>query len=171
MRGKPQHNVGLVGPVAAFFLALGARVRWECRVGPGRRARAVDLCVDLLGWTRRIVVEAERFATLEGVARDVGKAQALAADLLFIITPTARVRRQVEEKVAALPEDLRAPLWIVVKAKGPGLAWLERTFGAPESFRPQTMEWMAFTNRFRMNKTERKTRRKEEGGAGEEAAE
>lgn len=98
VRGSDLHNKWLVGPVERALRELGFIVRREVPTGPGREAGFVDLLADR-GDTRW-VVEAER--TPERLARDLVKAIALRAQLLLVVTPTARDARRVSRRLRDL---------------------------------------------------------------------
>lgn len=104
MRGGFVHNRILIAALAAFFHQIGAQMRFEHRVGQGRRAGYVDLVVDI-GDTR-IVCEVE--LTPDRVPNDVAKAIALKAKLLLIVAPTGAIARRIRRRLRAMKLHLAA---------------------------------------------------------------
>lgn len=98
VRGGVIHNKWLVGPVERALRGSGFFVQREVPTGPGRDAGFVDLLAER--GSTRWVVEAER--TCERLARDVDKAVALQAQLLLVVTPTARDARRVGRRLREL---------------------------------------------------------------------
>ena len=122
MRGSTFHNQVLVRSLDLAFRSLGACPILEHPAGPGRSAGYVDLFIEL--GACRIVCEAEQ--TADRVGRDLEKARLLSATHLLIVTPTARVKRDVLRRLhspaIALPS--RSVLHIEVHALGVAIARL-----------------------------------------------
>ena len=95
MRGGYLHNRGIAAELVAVLEQIGARVRTEYPAGPGRRAGSVDIYAEL--GELRLVCEVELGP--RRVMNDVRKAEALAADVLLIVTPTAAEARAIRKRL------------------------------------------------------------------------
>ena len=101
MRGGRLHSGVLAGGLRDALERLGARVRTEYPVRPGRGAGAVDLYAELDG--TRVAIEVE--LGVRRVRQDIRKAETLGVDALVIVTPTAKVaalaRRRLRTRTAS----------------------------------------------------------------------
>jgi len=96
MRGGYLHNEVMARQLADALERLGARVRTEYPAGPGRRAGAVDLYVELHGL--RIACEIELGP--RRLRQDLRKAEALGVDLLLLVAPTSAGARAIRRRLA-----------------------------------------------------------------------
>ncbi len=101
MRGGYLHSSIIANELRDVLERLGGRVWTEYPAGPGRRAGAVDLYVELHG--RRLACEVEM--TPRRVAGDVRKAMDLGVEELLIVTPTAREAASIRLRLRTLPRS------------------------------------------------------------------
>lgn len=98
MRGGYLHNEAIGERLRGALAALGAPHSIEYPVGPGRRAGAVDIYVELGGV--RVACEIELGPGR--IHQDLRKASALGADLLLIVAPTAQVARAIRRRLVTI---------------------------------------------------------------------
>ena len=113
MRGGYLHNQAIADELVGVLERVGARVRTEYPAGTGRRAGSVDIYAEL--GNLRLVCEVELGP--RRAANDVRKAEALAADVLFIVTPTAAEARAIRNRLRT-----RGPSRVRVRVLPMGLA-------------------------------------------------
>lgn len=122
MRGGFLHCRAMADGLKGALEGLGAPVRTEHPVGPGRRAGAVDLYAEL----REIRLVCEVELGPRRALKDVQKAEILGADVLLIVTPTASVARSVRARL----RTLAAPrVRVHVLPYGLALKYLSQVFG------------------------------------------
>lgn len=121
MRGGHLHCEILALGLRTALERIGACVRTEYPVGPGRGAEAVDLYAERDGV--RVAVEVELGP--RRVLKDVRKAELLGVDALLIVTPTAKVAALARRRLRT-----RTPSRVVVHVLpfGRALALLSHVF-------------------------------------------
>jgi hypothetical protein len=98
MRGGYLHNRALAQRLTTTLEDLGARFWIEYPAGPGRRAGAVDIYIEL--GEARIACEIELGPGR--IDQDLRKASALSVDLLLIVAPTPDVARAIRRRLMTI---------------------------------------------------------------------
>jgi hypothetical protein len=101
LRGGFLHNEAMARQLKEALERLGARVRTEYPAGPGRRAGAVDLYIELHGF--RIACEIELGP--RRLRQDLRKAEALGVDLLLVVGPTPAVAKAILRRLVTFPKS------------------------------------------------------------------
>ena len=122
MRGGRLHSGVLARGLRDALERLGARVRTEYPVRPGRGAGAVDLYAELGG--TRVAIEVE--LGVRRVRQDIRKAEALGVDTLVIVTPTPKVAALALRYVRT---QTQSSVRVHVLPFGRALAFLSQVFG------------------------------------------
>lgn len=106
MRGGFIHKDILIEPLAFEFVLCGAEATLEKTVRIDGGIGYIDLFVEYA--RGRIAIEAE--LTAKRIRGDLAKAEAIDADELWVLVPTARVRRAVLRQIRRLDRTSARPL-------------------------------------------------------------